>query len=483
MSGDRAQGARAARAPRFQPRSSAARPSRAWPPAWPGRRSAATCCSSRRRRCPGKGKLTITGQLGDVMRESAQAALSYVRGHARPAADPDDWFAHHDIHIHVPAGAIPKDGPSAGITMATALMSLVTGRPVRDDTAMTGEITLTGPGAADRRAQGEGAGRAARGHQAACIAPDRNEPDLEDIPERAAQGPRVRVWVEIGGVRRRTRGRGRRVCSAGEASESEARRSHGEEEGGRRPGGGRRGGEELPVRAARDRGRGSAREHRARPTSRRATRHSAEQRQVARRRRSSTTRSSRRTSATPPSRSATRASPCARRPRRRSAAAASAASCCSAIVGGGVALAVSEGLRKKVLDALFGAEEEFEYTSTTTRPRRQRRSRRPPPAARALLDRQQRDVPEDRGGHEGRDPEDRARGRPRFWRGSRSWRPPEPSRALVQHLLHQRSRPTRTRARACRGRSKTIAQPGPGSGTSASPPRMTINAAIANAIR
>ena len=90
---------------------------------------------------PGKGKLTITGQLGDVMKESAQAALSYVRGHADL---PDDWFATHDLHIHVPAGAIPKDGPSAGITMATALMSLVTGRPVRDDTAMTGELTLTG---------------------------------------------------------------------------------------------------------------------------------------------------------------------------------------------------------------------------------------------------------------------------------------------------------------------------------------------------
>src|SRR5262249_28865575 len=77
---------------------------------------------------PGKGRLTITGQLGDVMKESAQAALSYVRSHADL---PDGWFAEHDIHIHVPAGAIPKDGPSAGITMATALMSLVTGRPVR----------------------------------------------------------------------------------------------------------------------------------------------------------------------------------------------------------------------------------------------------------------------------------------------------------------------------------------------------------------
>src|SRR5215218_9171381 len=87
---------------------------------------------------PGKGKLTVTGQLGDVMKESAQAALSWVRGHAELD---DGWFGERDVHLHVPAGAVPKDGPSAGITMATALMSLITGRPVRDDTAMTGEIT------------------------------------------------------------------------------------------------------------------------------------------------------------------------------------------------------------------------------------------------------------------------------------------------------------------------------------------------------
>ena len=94
----------------------------------------------------GEGKLIITGQLGDVMRESAQAALSYVRSHLPELAPGVDleWFAEHDIHIHIPAGATPKDGPSAGITMATALVSLITGRPVRDDVAMTGEITLTG---------------------------------------------------------------------------------------------------------------------------------------------------------------------------------------------------------------------------------------------------------------------------------------------------------------------------------------------------
>ena len=127
---------------------------------------------------PGTGKLTITGQLGDVMKESAQAALSWVRG-----TQPDgEWFAGHDLHIHVPAGAIPKDGPSAGITMATALRSLVSGRPVRDDVAMTGEITLTGEvlpiGGLKEKALA-----AQRNGIKRVIAPALNEQDIEDIPE------------------------------------------------------------------------------------------------------------------------------------------------------------------------------------------------------------------------------------------------------------------------------------------------------------
>src|SRR5215469_4630325 len=92
----------------------------------------------------GDGKLTLTGQLGDVMKESAQAALSYVRARARRLGVDDAFASRHDLHIHVPAGAVPKDGPSAGITMAVALASAVTGRPVRKDVAMTGEITLRG---------------------------------------------------------------------------------------------------------------------------------------------------------------------------------------------------------------------------------------------------------------------------------------------------------------------------------------------------
>ena len=133
---------------------------------------------------PGTGKLVITGQLGDVMRESAQAAVSHVRGRITELAPerPADWFAKNDLHLHVPAGAIPKDGPSAGITMATALVSLLTERPVRDDVAMTGEITLTGQvlpiGGLKEKAL------AAQRHGVkTVIAPTRNEADVEEIPE------------------------------------------------------------------------------------------------------------------------------------------------------------------------------------------------------------------------------------------------------------------------------------------------------------
>jgi ATP-dependent Lon protease len=133
---------------------------------------------------PGEGKLTITGQLGDVMKESAAAALSYVKGHVwRWDRDlPDDWFRTHDLHVHVPAGAVPKDGPSAGITMATALVSLVTGRPVRSDTAMTGEITLTGQvlPIGGLKEKSLAAQRAGVTH---VIAPKLNEADLDDFPE------------------------------------------------------------------------------------------------------------------------------------------------------------------------------------------------------------------------------------------------------------------------------------------------------------
>ncbi len=138
---------------------------------------------------PGEGKLQITGQLGDVMKESASAALSYVRHDVGALGEevPADWFATHDVHVHVPAGAIPKDGPSAGITMATALASLVTGRPVRADTAMTGEITLTGLvlpiGGLKEKALA-----AQRAEVKRVIAPRRNEVDLDEFPPNLLKG-------------------------------------------------------------------------------------------------------------------------------------------------------------------------------------------------------------------------------------------------------------------------------------------------------
>jgi ATP-dependent Lon protease len=134
---------------------------------------------------PGSGKLTITGQLGDVMRESAQAALSWVRGHWAEVAPGlgELWFSEHDIHIHVPAGAVPKDGPSAGIAMTVALASLVSGRPVRNDVAMTGEVTLTGQ-ALPIGGLKEKSLAAQRAGIKRVIVPERNEGDVGEIPEQ-----------------------------------------------------------------------------------------------------------------------------------------------------------------------------------------------------------------------------------------------------------------------------------------------------------
>ncbi|MFN8129971.1 MAG: endopeptidase La [Solirubrobacteraceae bacterium] len=150
---------------------------------------------------PGSGRLTITGQLGDVMKESAQAALSYVRGHAHELAPElsDGWFADHDLHIHVPAGAIPKDGPSAGVTMATALVSLLTGVPVRDDVAMTGEITLTGQVLAIGGLK-EKALAAQRNGVTTVIAPARNRADADEIPEHLRADLEFVFVEEIGEV-------------------------------------------------------------------------------------------------------------------------------------------------------------------------------------------------------------------------------------------------------------------------------------------
>jgi ATP-dependent Lon protease len=130
----------------------------------------------------GSKQLILTGKLGDVMKESAQAAVSYVRSKAAELNIDENIFANSDLHIHVPAGAVPKDGPSAGVTMATALVSLLTNRNVRSDVAMTGEITLRGQvlpvGGIKQKVLA-----ASRVGIATVILPERNEPDLEDIPQ------------------------------------------------------------------------------------------------------------------------------------------------------------------------------------------------------------------------------------------------------------------------------------------------------------
>jgi ATP-dependent Lon protease len=150
---------------------------------------------------PGSGKLTITGQLGDVMRESAEAALSWVRGHQSELASelPEDWFSKHDIHVHVPSGAVPKDGPSAGVAMGTALASRLSGTPVGNDVAMTGEITLTGQvlpigGVKEKSLAAQRAGIKR------VILPERNEGDVEEIPEHEREGLEFIYVTELGDV-------------------------------------------------------------------------------------------------------------------------------------------------------------------------------------------------------------------------------------------------------------------------------------------
>jgi ATP-dependent Lon protease len=129
----------------------------------------------------GHGNITLTGQLGNVMQESARAAVSHIRSATRELGVPADFLNTHDLHIHVPAGAIPKDGPSAGITMATAIVSALRNQTVRDDVAMTGEITLSGlvlpVGGIREKAL------AARRHGIKVfVLPKRNEPDLAELP-------------------------------------------------------------------------------------------------------------------------------------------------------------------------------------------------------------------------------------------------------------------------------------------------------------
>jgi len=147
----------------------------------------------------GKGELKLTGQLGEVMRESAQAALSYIRANAESLGIDPDFFATHDLHIHVPEGAIPKDGPSAGVTLVTALVSLLTDTPVQHDLAMTGEITLRGkvlPVGGVR----EKVLAAHRTGIKTVILPKRNEKDLEELPQNVREALQIKFVEEISEV-------------------------------------------------------------------------------------------------------------------------------------------------------------------------------------------------------------------------------------------------------------------------------------------
>jgi ATP-dependent Lon protease len=143
---------------------------------------------------PGRGKLILTGQLGDVMKESAQAALTLVKSSAAEFSIDANELQKCDVHVHVPAGAIPKDGPSAGVAMFMALTSLLTGRTVRSDTAMTGEISLRGlvlpiGGVKEKVLAAIQAGITT------VMLPSRNRKDIEDVPEKARNQVRF-IWLE-----------------------------------------------------------------------------------------------------------------------------------------------------------------------------------------------------------------------------------------------------------------------------------------------
>jgi ATP-dependent Lon protease len=144
----------------------------------------------------GKGELVLTGQLGDVMKESARAAWTYARSHSESLGIPPECFE-RDLHIHVPAGAIPKDGPSAGVTMATALISALSGRPARHDIAMTGEITLSGRvlpiGGVKEKVLG-----AVRAGLKEVLLPKDNEADLEDLPQEVCDTLQIHFAAELG---------------------------------------------------------------------------------------------------------------------------------------------------------------------------------------------------------------------------------------------------------------------------------------------
>ena len=143
---------------------------------------------------PGKGEIQLTGQLGDVMKESARTGISYIRSVSKEYGIEADFFRKHDIHIHIPEGAVPKDGPSAGITMATAIVSAAAGRKARADVAMTGEITLRGRvlpigGLKEKLLAAKNAGIRT------VLLPEKNRADVEEIAKEIKKGMEL-VYVE-----------------------------------------------------------------------------------------------------------------------------------------------------------------------------------------------------------------------------------------------------------------------------------------------
>jgi ATP-dependent Lon protease len=147
----------------------------------------------------GDAGLTLTGQLGDVMKESAHIALSYLRSHAHELGIDPATLGGRRLHVHVPAGAVPKDGPSAGVTMVTAIASLVTGRPVRPEVGMTGEVTLSGRvlpiGGVKQKLLA-----AHRAGLTEVIIPARNEPDLDDVPVEVRDGLKIHPMADVADV-------------------------------------------------------------------------------------------------------------------------------------------------------------------------------------------------------------------------------------------------------------------------------------------
>jgi ATP-dependent Lon protease len=147
----------------------------------------------------GNNRLILTGSLGEVMKESAQAALSYIRSNTDRFHIDENFFEHHDIHIHVPAGAIPKDGPSAGLPIAVALISLVTGRPCKRSTALTGELTLSGRilpvgGVKDKILAAHRAG------VLSVVFPAKNNGDIEEIPEEVKERLEIITLEDLGEI-------------------------------------------------------------------------------------------------------------------------------------------------------------------------------------------------------------------------------------------------------------------------------------------